>query len=65
LNGVCGGTDHVEHEARVGQHGNVAAVGLIRGVGKTTIVFNLAIVLASWVPDLRDWDGLATDGDEL
>src|SRR5438445_6846939 len=29
LNGVCGGSDHVNHEARVREHGNVAAADLI------------------------------------
>src|SRR2546423_8324285 len=31
LNGLCGTADHVEHEAGVGEHGDVAAVDLIGG----------------------------------
>src|SRR5215471_21585602 len=31
LNGVGGVTNHVEHEARVGEHGDVAALYLIGG----------------------------------
>src|SRR5262249_61220312 len=30
LNSVCGCSDHVEHEARIRKHGDVAGVGLIR-----------------------------------
>src|ERR1039457_6346220 len=31
LNGAGGGTDHVDHQVRVGEHGHVAAVGRVGG----------------------------------
>src|SRR2546426_5971394 len=31
LNGACGGTDHVDHEGGLREHGDVAAVGLMDG----------------------------------
>src|SRR2546428_834425 len=35
FNGVCRGTDHVEHKSGVGKHGNVAAGDLMRGRAHT------------------------------
>src|SRR5712671_5370099 len=56
LNGLCGCTDNVNHQVRVGEHGNVAAGDLRRGgahsFGEEAFQVGVdgAIVLADDVP---------------
>jgi hypothetical protein len=54
--GVCGGTDYIQHEVRLGKHGDVAAVELMRVRFHTfrdeafQVGVNSAVVLAHDVP---------------